>query len=382
VALNPEAVALAAKINKEHGEGALITASEMQAPPRFPSGSPTLDLALGGGWPGNQWVEVYGPESNGKTAIVLKTIAANQALDPDFTTLWVAGEHYDYDQASALGVNNDQVVVLDTQDMVLAFETMLDYAESRAADAIVLDSYPALIPPEEEQKDLDEAVVAVGARLFGKFFRKAGKATRRSHIHEDRPLLGIIINQQRDKIGGFAPHGMIPQTTPGGNAKNYAFYTRVLVKRDEYIQESVPGKNLKVKVGQVIKVTTIKNKSNAPQQVANIDFYFRDGVTSDFKRGEYDTTKELIILGLLYDLIVRKGAYFEYGEHRWRGRDAMVDGIREDLDVQQALEREVSEVALHKGPMEITEENIEKATSEGKRRVSRRSEEDSDESAA
>lgn len=376
MALNPEAVALAARINKEHGEGAVITASEMQTPPRFPSGSPTLDLALGGGWAGNQWAEVYGNESSGKTAVCLKTIAANQALDPDFTTLWVAGEHYDEDQATALGVNNDQVVVVPTQDMILAFETMLSYADARACDMIVLDSYPALIAPEEDEKGMEDAVVAVGARIVGKFFRKAGAATRRSHTHVDRPILGIVINQQRDKIGGWAPNGATPQTTPGGRAKNFAFYQRVLVARDDYIVEAVPGKNLKVKVGQTIKVTTIKNKSGAPQQVANIDFYFRDGITSGFRRGEYDTVKELIILGLLYDLIVRKGAYFEYGETRWRGRDAMVDGIREDLDLQESLEREVNEVALHKGPMEITEDDISKATTEGKRTVSRRNEEE------
>lgn len=383
MALNPEAVALAAKINKEHGEGAVVVASEMQEPPRFTSGSPMLDLALGGGWPGNQWVEVYGPESNGKTAIVLKTIAANQEKDPDFTTLWVAAEHYDEDQATALGVNNDQVIVLPTQDMVLAFETMLEYAEARACDAIVLDSYPALIAPEEDEKGMEDAVMAVGARMFGKFFRKAGSATRRSMTEEDdRPILGIIINQQRDKIGARSPiPGHIPQTTPGGNAKNYAFYVRVQVKRDEYIVESLPGKNMKVKVGQTIKVTTIKNKSAAPQQVASIDFYFRDGIDSHFKRGDYDVVKELVILGLLFDLIERRGAYFQFGDYRWKGRDPMIQAIREDMDVREALENEIKQVVLHQ-QVDLSEEDVDRANNEGTKKVTRRKREEDEDDAA
>jgi recombination protein RecA len=375
LALNPEALALAAKINKEHGEGSVLVASQMQPPPRYPTGSLTLDLALGGGWSGNQPVEIYGNESSGKTAVVLKTVAANQALDPDFTTRWIAGEHYDEDQATALGVNNDQVVVVPTQDMILAFETILEYADMRACDLIVLDSYPALIAPEEDEKGMEDAVVAVGARVMGKFFRKSGSAMRRSHLEEDRPILLMMINQQRDKIGGWSPQGT-PKTTPGGNAKNYAFYQRVLVSRDEYLIENVPGKDLKVKVGQTIKVSVIKNKGAAPQQVANVDFYFRDGITSGFKRGEYDTTKELIILGLLYDLIVRKGSYFEFGEARWKGKAAMVEGIREDMDLRERLDKEVREIALHEGPIDLSEEALEAAQNAGTKKVTRRKKED------
>lgn len=366
MALNPKAVALAAQINKEHGEGSIITASEMLPTPRYTSGSLTLDLSLGGGWAGNQWNEVYGNESSGKTAIVLKTIAANQVVNPDFTVLWIAAEHYDEDQAEALGVDNSQVVVVPTQDMILAFEKMLEFADERACDMIVLDSYPALIAPEEDDKDMEGVVVAAGARLVGKFFRKAGSATRRSHTEPDLPILGIIINQQRDKIGGFSPLGT-PQTTPGGRAKNFAFYQRVYVARDEYIKEKIPGKNLEVKVGQTIKVTATKNKAGAPQVVASVDFYFRDcpnegphlhrragddrGEDVDpFLRGEYDLVKELVILGILYDLIERRGSRYYYGDVSWQGKASMFAGLREDLDLQQRLREEIQVIALHTEP--------------------------------
>jgi len=371
--LNVEALALAAKINKELGEGAVIVASEMRVAKTFTTGSLSLDIALGGGWPGNQWVEIIGKESHGKTALVLKTIAANQAADPDFSTLWVAAEHYDQRQATALGVDNSRVIVVSTQDMVVAYETMLAYAESRAVDCIVLDSYPALIPPEEEEKGMDEVQVALGARITGKFFRKAGPATRRSHIEEQRPILGILINQFRDKIGGWAPMGT-PQTTPGGNAKNYAFYVRVEVKRDEYIEEKVPGKDMKVKVGQTIKIKTIKNKQAPPQQVASVDFYFRDAPILGFRRGDYDQVKELLTLGLIYDLVQRRGAYFNYGEQRWQGREGMLAAFREDLDLQAHLDKEVREVALTTGPRDLSEDAVTQAGSAGTRKVVRRKE--------
>lgn len=370
MAINKETAALAAKINKALGEDAIVVASDMHIPKTFTSGSLSLDIALGGGWPGNQWIEIIGRESNGKTAITLKTIAANQEADPEFTTLWVAAEHYDKEQAAALGVDNSRVVVVSTQDMVVAYDSMLQFAEARAVDCIVLDSYPALIPPEEEQKNMDEVQVALGARITGKFFRKAGSASRRSMTDgEDRPFLGIIINQYRDKIGGFSPMGT-PQTTPGGNAKNYAFYTRVEVKRDEYIDEKVPGKDMKVKVGQTIKVKTVKNKQAPPQQVASIDFYFRDAPLLGFKRGEYDVVKEVLTLGLVYDLIERRGAYFMYGDNKWQGRDAMLQAFREQPDLLAALDAEVRQIAV-KGGRDLAEDTVSAAESAGKRTVKR-----------
>lgn len=386
MAVNAEALALAAKINKAQGEGTVVIASDMRIAKRFTSGSLSLDVALGGGWPGNQWVEVIGMESHGKTAIVLKTIAANQRVDPDFTTLWIAAEHYDTDQAEALGVDNSRVVVIPTQAMEFAFQTMLEFAAARAVDCIVLDSYPALVPDEEADKDMDEAVMALGARLFGKFFRKAGAATKRSLSDpDDRPILGIVINQYRDAIGQFSPHGT-PKTTPGGKAKNFAFYVRVEVKRDEFIDEARPGKG-KVRVGQVIKVKTIKNKSAAPQQVATVNFYFRDAPNLGFLRGDYDVVKELFTMGLLFDVIERRGAYFQFdngevGEdgkprYRWQGKDSMIAALREDLTLQDEIRDAVmSEASKTDAERSITEADVDAAESAGKRKVSRRAKED------
>lgn len=369
--LSTEAVSLAAELNKRLGEGSVVLASDMRVARRYTSGSLSLDVALGGGWPGNQWAEVLGMESHGKTAVVLKTIAANQVTDPDFSTLWIAAEHYDVDQASALGVDNSRVVVVPTQEMEVAYETMLQYAKARAVDCIVLDSYPALIAKEEEDKSMDEAVMALGARLTGKFFRKAGAATRRSLILEERPMLGFIINQYRDKIGAFAPHGT-PKTSPGGNAKNYAFYVRVEVNRDEWIEQALPGKG-KVKVGQKIKVRTIKNKSAAPQQIAYLDFYFRDAPILGFSRGDYDLTKELVAMAVVYDVITRGGATFSFAGHKWKGKDAMFEAIRHDVALRNQISDQVRDVALDPlRMMGVTETDLSTADAVGVRTIHRR----------
>lgn len=379
--VNKDVLAAMAKINKEHGDGTICFGSDMRIAKRFTSGSLAVDIALGGGWPGNQWVEVYGKESHGKTYLVLKTLAANQKADPNFLCLWVAAEHYDVDQAEALGVDNDRVLVLPTQAMELAYQKMLEFATDRSVDMIVLDSYPALVPDEEAEKDMDEATMALGARLTGKFFRKSGAATKRSMTNpEDRPILGMVINQLRDAIGKFSPHGT-PTTTPGGNAKNYAFYTRVEVKRDEFILEPRPGKG-KVAVGQVIKVKTIKNKSAAPQQIATVHAYFRDAPFLGFRRGEYDLVTEIVTLGILYDVIKRGGAYFNIhnGEYdangkpklRFLGKDPLIQAIREDVGLQEELYRKVLEASTHADERAVSEEEMDAAASAGKKKVTRR----------
>lgn len=337
--MDPDVAALVAKINKRYGDNTLILASDVPPPPRYPSGSLSLDIALGGGWPANQWAEVIGQESSGKTAVVLKTVAANQAADPAFTAWWVAAEGYDEAWAASLGVDNNRVLLHMTCSMEEAYAGMLDAARSRAVDAVILDSYPALIADLEEEKGMDELQVAIGARLTGKFFRKAGAATARSLAGTERPLLGLVINQWRDKIGGFSPQGT-PRTSPGGNAKNYAYFVRVEVSRADYIDETRPGKGA-ARVGQVIKARTIKNKSAAPHKIATVDFYFDDAPLLGFRQGDYDTAKELITMGVLYEAIERAGAYYTVAGERVKGKDALLDLLRGDLTTQEHLRGDI-----------------------------------------
>lgn len=334
----------AARMNKKLGAALVVPASDLVAPRRYTSGSFAFDTALGGGFPANQFVEVIGPSSAGKTFTTFKCIAANQRQDPSFSTLWVAGEHFDVEQAEALGVDLSRVLVVRTQIMEHALEGLIDGVDSREFDCVVLDSYPALVPSDELAKGMDEFVMASGAKLLNKFIRKVGPAMTREIDGSDRPFFGIFINQWRDQIGGFSPAGT-PKISPGGKGKDYFFYVRVELRRDgDFIKEKRPGQG-DVKVGQTVKLITIKNKSATPQQTGLVDLYFTDAPSLGFKRGDYDVAKEYIDIGIATGFITRAGAYYRYGGQQWMGKEGLTSALRSDSLLQEALRRDVMSIA-------------------------------------
>jgi recombination protein RecA len=323
-----------AGINKKYGENTIIRASEVVPSSRMTSGSLALDMILGGGWPTNQWHEIIGEASHGKTALALKTIAANQKRDPNFTTVWVAAEQWVPEYAEMCGVDLSRVHILTTNVMEIALSAVLGIVETKDIDCVVIDSLPALVPSAEDEKDMDEMTVGRAAMLMAKFFRKMEKSGKRSLLGEDRPFIGLVINQYRMKIGVMYGD---PRTTPGGEAKNYFFFTRVEVKRDDWIE--VGSGQDKRRVGQTIKFQTKKNKSAPPAQSAFVDFYFSDGGMVD--AGAYDYAKEIVALGILNKVITRAGAYYRYQERQWQGAEALLSSIREEVDLQESLQRDV-----------------------------------------
>ncbi len=334
--INDEAKKIVAQLNKRFGDNVVVLASDIRSDtiPRITSGSTTLDYVLGGGFPGNQWNELIGEPSHGKTAVALKTIAANQQRDPNYTTVWVAAEQWVPDYAAMCGVDTTRVIVIETSVMEEAYQAVIEFAESKAVDAIVIDSLPALSPAPEMEKDMSEMTVGRGALLTNKFFRVVGTAMKRSLVEDERPVLGLIINQYRMKIGVM--HGD-PRTTPGGEGKNYAFFTRCEVRRKEWI-EIGSGTN-KVRVGQQIVVRTLKNKTAPPQRVAYFDFYFAEG--GNCAPGEYDFAKEIASLGVIMGVINRKGGWFYHGERKWQGIDSVIASIREEVDLKEEIQKAV-----------------------------------------
>ena len=272
-----------AAINKKMGDDTIVVGSEVIETGRMTTGSVAIDVALGGGWPTNQWHELIGEASNGKTALALKTIAANQKKDPDFTTVWVAAEQWVPGYATICGVDTSRVFVISSNIMEEAYEAVIKITESKQVDCIVIDSLPALVPTTEDEKEMEESTVGRAALLTNKFFRKVGKASKRSLVSDERPFIGLIINQWRSKIGVMYGD---PRTTPGGLGKDYAFFTRTEVRRDEWI-EAGTGQE-KRRVGQSIKFRIIKNKSAAPGQVAVVDFYFANGGDDEYWIGSAD----------------------------------------------------------------------------------------------
>ena len=336
--MNDEAKKVMALLNKKFGDNVVVVASDIRSDliPRITSGSTTLDYVLGGGFPGNQWNELIGEPSHGKTALALKTIAANQAKNPEHTTVWVAAEQWVPEYAEMCGVDTSRVIVIETSIMEEAYQSVIQFAESKSVDAIVIDSLPALSPAPEMEKDMSEATVGRGALLTNKFFRVVGTAMKRSLVEDERPVLGLIINQYRMKIGVM--HGD-PRTTPGGEGKNYAFFTRCEVKRDEWI-EIGSGTN-KIRVGQRIKVRTLKNKTAPPQRLAYFDFYFAEG--GDCAPGEFDFAKEVAALAVVKNIVQRKGGWYYFGERKWQGIEPVIQSIREEIELKEELQKLVFE---------------------------------------
>jgi len=334
MSLSAEALKIAAGINKKLGANTVVLAGDAQLSQRITSGSLTLDVVLGGGWPMNRWVELVGEASHGKTAIALRTIAANQKINPDFTAVWIAAEDFDAKYAELCGVDNSRVLLVETNSMEDAFDAVIQFMESKAVDMVVVDSLPALVPSAEDEKHMEEFTVGRGALITNKFFRKVASATKRDLVEEERPVLGLMINQYRMKIGVM--HGD-PRTTPGGLGKDYAYSIRCEVKRDDWLEVGT-GQDKK-RIGQTIRIRTIKNKTFPPQQTAYMDFYFSGG--GAIPGGEYDRGKEIVALGILNGIIDRRGGWMYYGERKWQGAQALIDSLREEIDLSEELSKAV-----------------------------------------
>lgn len=334
--INADALKVVAALNKKFGDGTVVMGQNIVAEliPRMTTGSVTLDYALGGGWPANQWNELIGESSHGKTGVALKTVAANQERDPDFTTVWIAAEQWVPQYAEMCGVDTSRVIVVETNIMEEAYDAAIAFAESKAVDCIIIDSLPALSPSPEVEKAMDELTVGRGAMITNKFFRKIGQAMKRSLVENERPVLGIVINQYRMKIGVM--HGD-PRTTPGGQGKDYAFFTRCEVKRDEWIE--IGSASNKVRIGQRIRVRTLKNKTAPPQRVAYFDYYFADGGACS--PGEIDFAKEIASLAIIKEIVDRRGGWIYYGERKWQGIESLVSSLREEIDLKEELRDKV-----------------------------------------
>lgn len=338
--------AFAARLGKT-GRGSLVCASDIVLPRRYTSGSLTLDAVLGGGWPGNQWSEVIGDPSSGKTSTVMRTVAANQRLDPEFTVFWAGAEQFEPAWAAQLGCDVSRIVVTSEPSMETVLDMMLVAARERIFDLVVLDSYPALIPSgEQEEKSIGDAHVAPGARTFGKFWRRMGEAGARAWDNSERPYFGLILNQWREKPGGWSPQGT-PRTTPGGKGKDFAFYVRLDVARTGWVTEehaAPDGTRTRVRVAQQISYRTIKNKSASPQSQGSIDFYVRSA-RSGLRAGEIDIAADHAEPAILFGAVEKRGGWYLFQAHKWQGKPAFKDALREDLGLRAAVAAEVLRLA-------------------------------------
>lgn len=273
--------------------------------------------------------------SVGKTFIVLKAIAANQKIDPNFATVWYATEDFSVDYAEMLGVDVSRVLIQNEVIMERVFQSAHDFLQTKAIDCMVVDSLPFLVSEREDDGDMDEFQPGHAAILTGKFFRKSqGKIKRRLDLEEERTCTGLIINGWRDT---FTKYGD-PRVAPGGKGKNFVFYQRVDISRTEWITDS-----RKRPVGQTMQLKNIKNKIARPRLVGEVDAYVTD--YKGHKAGSFDDGKDVVSAAIAYDVLGRDGTWYLFGEEEWYGQPKLNAAAQSDPQLRARLRKEVLKAA-------------------------------------
>ena len=311
--------AAVAQIERTFGKGSIMRMGEnanMEVD-AIPTGSIGLDLALGiGGVPKGRIIEIYGPESSGKTTLALHMVAESQKRGG--TAAYIDAEHaMDPYYARAVGVNIDELLIAQPDTGEQGLEICDALVRSGAVDIVVVDSVAALVPRAEIEGEMGDSVVGVHARLMSQAMRKLAGSISRTNC------VVIFINQLRMKIGVMYGN---PETTTGGNALKFYASVRLDVRRVEGLKVSgeVVGNHTRVKV--------VKNKVAPPFREAEFDIMYGEGISR---------TSELIDLGLKLDLVQKGGSYFTIRDVRMQGKENAKKYLKENPELAEWLEAEI-----------------------------------------
>jgi len=328
------------QIEKSYGKGAIIKMGEN---PRMnvsvvPTGSLGLDLALGvGGLPRGRIIEIYGPESSGKTTLALHAVAEVQKLGGE--AAFIDAEHaLDPVYAKALGVNIDNLLVSQPDSGEQALDITESLVRSGAIDIVVIDSVAALVPQQEIEGDMGASHVGLQARLMSQALRKLSGTVNRTNC------IVIFLNQLREKVGVMYGN---PETTTGGRALKFYASVRLDIRKGEAL------KNGSETIGNHVKVKVVKNKVAPPFRTAEFDILFGQGIN---KAGEIlDRAVEM-------DIIEKSGAWFSYGGNRiGQGRENAFKTLKADPAIMAELEAKVKEGASapEELPDELSDDELE-----------------------
>ena len=315
-----------AKIEKDFGKGSVMKMGDIgiENVDIIPTGSLALNAALGvGGYPRGRIIEIYGPESSGKTTLAIHAIA--EAQKAGGVAAFIDAEHaFDRFYAEKLGVNVNELIISQPDNGEQALEIADQLIRSSAIDILIVDSVAALTPKAEIEGDMGDNRVGLQARLMSQALRKLTATISKTNT------CCIFINQLREKIGVMFGN---PETTTGGNALKFYSSVRLDIRRVTTLKDG------DTPIGNQVRVKVVKNKVAPPFRKAEFEITFGEGIS---KAGE------VVDLGVQYGIIKKSGSWFSYGENRLgQGRDAVKKIIKDNPELCEEIENQIAE-ALQK----------------------------------
>lgn len=308
------------QIEKAHGKGAIMSLGEHtgQDVEVISSGALSLDLALGvGGYPKGRIVEIFGPESAGKSTLSLHAVA--EAQKSGGVCAYIDTEHaLNPSYAKNLGVNLNDLLLSQPDYAEQALEIAETLVRSNAIDLIIIDSVAALVPKSEIEGDMGDSQMGVQARLMSQALRKLTAIVNKSHT------IVIFVNQIRDKIGVMFGN---PEVTPGGRALKFYSSIRIDIRRIESVKSGVDI------IGNKVRVKVVKNKVAPPFRLTELEIVFGKGISRE---------GDLLDLCVNFDLVEKSGTWFSYGENRMgQGRESAKKFLLENPEIAKELEEKV-----------------------------------------
>ncbi|MFJ7747739.1 recombinase RecA [Peribacillus sp. NPDC097295] len=326
------------QIEKQFGKGSVMKLGE-QSDRRIStisSGSLALDVALGvGGFPRGRVIEIYGPESSGKTTVALHAIAEVQKTGG--TAAFIDAEHaLDPAYSEKLGVNIDELLLSQPDTGEQALEIAEALVRSGAVDIIVIDSVAALVPKAEIEGEMGDSHMGLQARMMSQALRKLSGAINKSNT------IAIFINQIREKIGVMFGN---PETTPGGRALKFYSTVRLEVRRAEQLKQ---GNEV---VGNKTKIKVVKNKVAPPFRQAEVDIMYGQGISQE---------GEIIDMGADLDIVLKSGSWYSYNDERvGQGRENAKLFLKENKEIAQEISQKIRDHYNLDGEFELPEDDKE-----------------------
>ncbi len=310
------------KLDKSYGKGAVMRLGDraVEEVESIPSGSLGVDLALGvNGYPRGRIIEIYGPESSGKTTLTLHAIA--EAQKGGGIAAFIDAEHaFDRYYAEKLGVDVENLIISQPDNGEQALEIAENLIRSGAIDIVVIDSVAALTPKSEIEGEMGDSKMGLHARLMSQALRKLTATISKTHCTV------FFINQLREKIGVMFGN---PETTTGGNALKFYASVRLDIRRSSQIKD---GDNV---IGNRTKVKVVKNKVAPPFKTAEFDIMYGEGVSK---------TGEILDLAVEFEIVKKSGSWFSYGDTKLgQGRDAVKALIKDNPELADELEIKIKD---------------------------------------